>query len=216
MDTRRRRLLPSAPILDNTGPRNTLFPTQALVISLARSGRIQQFNQNNNFNGTTTVIDAVDGLLLGEPKVPSMKRGDVGCLLSHKKALELAKESGWDCVIVFEDDVTFPSDFNERLHQCMAELPENWDLFWGGGKDNTPAIPYSNNLKQLTGSWGTFMYVIRNTVYDYFIDVFSEEYQSSDEYFRRNHLKFNSFRASVDLVQHIHGPSDRITINQGI
>lgn len=198
----------------NTVPRNTEFPIHALVINLPRSTeRLAKFQASNNFNGTTEVIEAVDGSLL-TPKVPSMKFGDAGCLLSHKKALEFARDNGWSMALILEDDVIFPVDFNERLRQCMSELPENWDLFWGGGKDNTPSIPYSPNLKRLTGSWGTFCYVIRNTVYQKFIDIFAEEFQSSDEYFRREHESLQSYRSTTDLVQHIWGASDRIVINQ--
>ena len=198
----------------NEAPRNTEFPEHALVINLPRSTeRLAKFKASNNFTGTTEVLEAVDGTL-HTPKVPSMKFGDVGCLLSHKKALEHARDSGWSMALIFEDDVIFPPDFNERLRQCMSELPADWELFWGGGKDNTPSIPYSPNLKRLTGSWGTFMYVIRNTVYQKFIEIFSEEFQSSDEYYRREHQSLQSYRASTDLVQHIWGASDRIVINQ--
>ena len=216
MDSRRRRAIPpdtSRAQQFKSQPKNTLYPEHSLVISLARSNRIEAFNLSNNFNGTTEVIDAVDGLLLGEPKVPSMKRGDVGCLLSHKKALEHARDKSYPLVMIFEDDITFPPDFNERLKEAMRELPENWHLLWLGGKDNEPSLPYSNTLKILNGSWGTFAYTIKQELYQYFIDTFAEEMQSSDEYFRRNHAKFNSFRTVHELVTHIGGVSDRLVIN---
>jgi|GEM_PF-3661508 len=203
IDRHRRRVLEPAPISDNTGPRNILVPEHALVISLARSGRIEAFNRTNNFNGITEVIDAVDGEMIQDPlKVPSMNYGALGCLRSHRIALEYAKAKGWEMVLIFEDDAQPVEGFNEKLEEVMKELPEDWDMLWLGGKDNTPPAPYTERLKQLTGSWGTYGIIIRNTVYNFFIEQFKEEHQSSDEYYRRNHLKFKSFRTSVDLVLH--------------
>lgn len=195
-------------------PFNHSYPEHALVISLQRSNRIAGFMATNTFDGTTEVINAVDGLLLPPPKVPSMKQGDVGCLLSHQKALQYAKAQGWDSVLIFEDDAKPVADFNRKLKEAMSQLPANWDMLWLGGKDNTLPLSYSPKLKLLTGSWGTYGYVIRSTVYDFFINQFEEQFQSSDEYYRRKHSEFNCFRTEQDLVHHIIGTSDRITINK--
>jgi len=214
IDRHRRRVLEPALISDNTGPRNTLLPEHALVISLARSGRIEAFNRTNNFNGITEAIDAVDGKLIQEPlKVPSMNYGALGCLRSHRIALEYAKLKGWEMVLILEDDAQPVEGFNEKLADAMRELPEDFDMLWLGGNNNTPPAPYSPLLKQLTGSWGTYGMVIRNTVYDFFIEQFKEEYQSSDEYYRRYHLKFKSFRTSVDLVNHTGDVSEIMKVN---
>lgn len=198
--------------------RNTLLPKNALVINLPKSTeRLAYFNEHNSFNGVTEVIEAVDGLTL--PKVPEgvpLRQGSLGCLLSHKKALEYAKEKGYPCVIVFEDDADLRPTFNEDLKAAMLELPESWDLLWLAGMDaiGSPSYPYSEHLKRLNGSWGTFGYVIHSNVYDYFIDVFSEQKRSSDDYFRINHPRFASFRTAQSIIGHKGSKSDRTEIDR--
>lgn len=196
-------------------PLNTLFPEHALVISLPRSkDRLDKFLAQNTFSGTMKVIEAVDGKTL-PPTVPWMKPGDLGCLKSHQNALIYARDKKWPCVMIFEDDVIFVENFNEKIKAAMKELPANWDLMWLGGNNNTPPISYSSKLKVLTGSWGTFGMVIRNTVYDYFIEQFGGQERSSDDYYRIGHSKFVSFRSAENLVIHVGGVSDRLLINHG-
>lgn len=213
---------PTSPLINlrpiniaSTG-KNSLFVQNALVIGLVKSyeTRLKKFLSSNKFNGNLEVIEAVDGSLL--PKVEEgipLNQGDLGCLLSHIKALQYAKSKNWNCVMIFEDDAVFVPDFNEKLTICMNELPANWDMLWLGGSDYRMPYPYSKNLNRLVASWGTFGYVIRDTVYDYFINIMSEQKLSSDDYFRRNHSKFLSFKTVERLVNHSGGVSDRQTVN---
>lgn len=199
-------------------PLNTEMLQHALVISLPRSkDRLDKFLAQNTFGGTMEVIEAVDGSLL--PKVPEgvpLRQGDLGCLLSHKKALEYARDEGWDMVLILEDDASFVADFNNKLNQAMRELPETWDMLWIGGNDahGQESFPYSANLKVNNGMWGTYGIIIREWVYDYFIELFAEEKRSSDDYYRINHARFRLFRTRDNLVKHAGGRSDRIVINK--
>lgn len=202
--------IPNAVLLQE--PLNTQIPQNALVINLPKSiDRLENFMRNNSFNGVTYVISAIDGLTL--PKVPEgvpLRQGSLGCLLSHKKALEYALENNYSSVIIFEDDAQLIPTFNDELKRAMLELPQNWDLLWLAGNDDTPSYPYSKNLKRLNGSWGTYAYVINRNVYEYFIELFSEQKKSSDDYYRINHPRFNSFRTVIPLAKHAGFVSDRI------
>lgn len=221
IDQRRRRWVPASttqmPIITRT-PNNKSLPQHALVINLPESTeRLAAFKKNNHFKGDMTVLWAVDGKK--EPPVPKgipLHPGDLGCLLSHKAALEHARDEGWDMVVIFEDDAIMVPDFDVKLRQAMAELPDGWDMLWLGGSDNrkTPSEPYSKHLKRLKGSWGTYGYIIREWCYDYFINLFSEKKRSSDDYFRVNHARFRSFRTVENLVRHTSvATSDRLRIN---
>lgn len=196
-------------------PLNELFPQHALVVNLKRcEDRLKMFQANNKFEGTTEIIEAIDGLEIEQPKVAWMKRGDLATLRSHKKALQCAKDKGWECVLIFEDDISQPVGFNATLKQCMSELPYNWDCLWMGGAMRTKSYDYSPRLKLMTGRWGCFAMVIRNTMYDFLIGEYSKEEQSSDTYCSAYHAQFNSFETNPLLITHIGHVSERVKVNQ--
>lgn len=67
-----------------------------------------------------------------------------GCVLSHRKALETARDAGWGMVLVLEDDVTFTAalrEISERLGSALASC--EWDLCYLGYTDPSP--PWSNS-----------------------------------------------------------------------
>ena len=61
------------------------------------------------------------------------KRGWTGCGLSYKFIMKKAKEQNMDNILVCEDDVYFPNDFEQRFEACMKYLENNkdWDVFQG-------------------------------------------------------------------------------------
>lgn len=60
-------------------------------------------------------------------------RGWTGCGLSYKFIMKKAQEQGLEQILVCEDDVFFPEDFEERFTACQKYLSkcENWDIFQG-------------------------------------------------------------------------------------
>jgi GR25 family glycosyltransferase involved in LPS biosynthesis len=61
------------------------------------------------------------------------KRG--GCVLSHRRALELARDRGWKRVLVLEDDVEFCSDFLSSVNElglAMSDSSFDWDVIYLG------------------------------------------------------------------------------------
>lgn len=59
----------------------------------------------------------------------------LGCWLSHERIIQAAidRDDGED-LMVFEDDVVFCSDFQNRLSYIKSFLSKNeWDVFWLGG-----------------------------------------------------------------------------------
>lgn len=60
-------------------------------------------------------------------------RGWTGCGLSYKFIMKKAQEQGIDKILVCEDDVFFPDDFEERFAHCSEYLAKHkdWDIFQG-------------------------------------------------------------------------------------
>ncbi len=61
------------------------------------------------------------------------KRGWTGCGLSYKFIMKKAQEQGLESVVVCEDDVFFPPDFEQRWNTSQEYLAEHgdWDIFQG-------------------------------------------------------------------------------------
>ena len=59
--------------------------------------------------------------------------GEFGCWMSHGKTIVTAIASGAENVLILEDDVVFVDDVHEVLSQSIADLPDDWDIFFLGG-----------------------------------------------------------------------------------
>lgn len=60
-------------------------------------------------------------------------RGWTGCGLSYKFIMKKAKEQGFSDILICEDDVLFPEDFEARFSNVMQYLDahNDWDVFQG-------------------------------------------------------------------------------------
>jgi GR25 family glycosyltransferase involved in LPS biosynthesis len=70
-------------------------------------------------------------------RVEAIKRKDgwKGCSLSHKKAVQLAKERNYPWVLILEDDCFFVDGWKERFTELLPLLWERraeWEVFSGG------------------------------------------------------------------------------------
>lgn len=67
--------------------------------------------------------------------VPGLRhlRGWIGCGMSYKMMIKRAQDLGMERVMICEDDVIFPEDFETRLAEIEAYLAscKRWDLFSG-------------------------------------------------------------------------------------
>jgi hypothetical protein len=123
---------------------------------------------------------AVDGsktpIPLNWPESP----GAYGCLQSHLSVVRKARAEGRESVLIFEDDVLFDDRFHQRFRERVRNLPENWDMLFFGCLHHDPPVPVASGIGRLRGSFSTFMYVVRRTVYDAFIRLNSRAKQAVD------------------------------------
>lgn len=73
-----------------------------------------------------------------------MMVGAIGCSMSHislwKEAMKHKKN-----ILVFEDDIKIPKNFNKKLTIYLDQLPSEWDILYLGAS-NINGKKYSNNL----------------------------------------------------------------------
>ena len=72
-----------------------------------------------------------------------LSSGHFGCLLSHIKVIEMAKENKYERIIILEDDVNFEKNFNSIIKSI--KLPK-FDILYLGG--------ITNRIKLFFEDWG--------------------------------------------------------------
>lgn len=101
-----------------------------------------------------TVVNAVDGQLLTDDELKRlgvklmpgykdpyhkrpMKRGEIGCFLSHYNVWKEVVKKNYDIAMILEDDVRFEPFFTRKMIYLIEELkrlPFQWDLVYLGRK----------------------------------------------------------------------------------
>jgi hypothetical protein len=90
--------------------------------------------------------------------------GKLGCGLSHlnvvRKILD-SKQPG----LIFEDDASFPKDFDATLRKQWRTLPGDWNIVrLGCGVDKGSRLRINEDWTQIgTGWWGQWCYGIRDS-----------------------------------------------------
>jgi SAM-dependent methyltransferase len=108
-------------------------------------------------------FQAFDGprLQLTSAKPGWVRRGAVGCYLSHLALLKQAQARRQPCLVV-EDDLVVADDFLPELDACVRELPEDWEalLLSGGEHQQRPRVLGPHHAR-LVATWGTSMAFFR-------------------------------------------------------
>lgn len=107
--------------------------------------------------------------------------GALGCLLSHLSIIKNAKNKGYKRILVFEDDVVFSKDFNERILEIRNV---DWKmLYLGASQFDWNSINPKNGFYSCKKTLGTFAYCIDSSIYDDLIVLLSPKVKSVDNYF---------------------------------
>jgi GR25 family glycosyltransferase involved in LPS biosynthesis len=109
------------------------------------------------------------------------ENGAIGCFLSFKKCIKIAKENNMKYIIILEDDCLPMNNFENRLKKLLTYLEsnDNWDIFLGGVKkcnkvfNKTPIL--DENLYYISKSHSAHLFICNNTLYDTFLEV--DEFQ---------------------------------------
>lgn len=81
--------------------------------------------------------------------------GTRGCFLSHLGVLRMARDGGWDRVMILEDDLDFAGDIAARLPVVLRGLEgRDWSLFYGGWGEVPAGQRVAEGLVQLDPAAG--------------------------------------------------------------
>ena len=93
--------------------------------------------------------------------------GAIGCSMSHMRCIQIAKERGWDHVLICEDDVLFTNVplFLTQLATFMATVP-TWDVVLLAGNNIPPFTVVNDACIQVGSCQTTTAYIVRAHYYD--------------------------------------------------
>jgi len=150
-----------------------LFPHKVCINLERRLERWRHMQDKFYQHGIHSVrrFAAVDGETLAIPASWPGTPGAYGCLLSHVEVVREARQRGLPSILIFEDDVVFDEDFEKKFGDHIQQLPADWDMLFFGALHKDELIKVSDNIGRITQSNSTYACVLRDTVYDAFIEL---------------------------------------------
>ena len=181
-------------------------------------------------------IPAVNGMELpGYGRPPWFRNGKrdkcwagrAGCTLSHRKAIEHARDMGWNSVLILEDDIQLGESFEAGVKSFLAgsaASPNPWNAcFLGLSQQVGPSLRLHNlddarAIYQIFGCTGTFAYLLKRDSFDWLLanlptaaSVWSwvAKHRAIDRWYARNLSRRFTVRAvSPSLIGHYSSFSD--------
>lgn len=112
----------------------------------------------------------IAGLVRRIPAVDTPEDHHIGCALSHRRALELARRENLDSVLVIEDDAVFLHGAVWVMRRSVRELADQaWNLFYLGAFDQGrrfPLVEGCTYLEAVRGVTTTHALAYHHRVYD--------------------------------------------------
>jgi len=105
-----------------------------------------------------------------------MKKGHIGCTLSHIKCLELAIKNDWDYVFICEDDIVFtkPNLLLKNIRRFSKNPDIQWDVLIIGGNNCPPFQQITDYCIKVANCQTTTGYIVKKAYYQKLLDNFKE------------------------------------------
>lgn len=174
---------------------NDFFPHKVCINLDRRSDRWERMRARFAEHNIEQVVrfPALDGKSLDIPATWDDFPGAYGCLRSHLKVVEQAREEARPSVLIFEDDAVLAPQFSTRFAEYINQVPEDWDMILFGGIHGEPPEGVSPNVTRVRHSLSTYTYALHHTIYDDFIDLNRRAQTLLDQNTRSLQKKFNSY-----------------------
>jgi GR25 family glycosyltransferase involved in LPS biosynthesis len=146
------------------------------MISRLKEENITRYKFIEAFDGLEPEINNQFIQLKNEKNLKIVTPGHFACLLSHIKAIKIARKKGYDSIMILEDDVFFEKDFVSKLNNLI--LPDFDFLYLGGIMSKKKVFPNRwafFNSNRIMGAYG---YIVKSSIYDIII----KELEKLEEY----------------------------------
>lgn len=102
----------------------------------------------------------------------NFQKGALGCLLSHLKAIEDAKENGYKNILVLEDDILINSVFWKK-YKLIEQSISDYDFLYLGKKQLNMGNPNRPFYKPNIYTFASHAWLIKSNMYDILIDTYT-------------------------------------------
>ena len=132
------------------------------------------------------IIKGIDGQKL-EIDLPEKRKNEIGCLRSHLSVINDAIEKDYDKIAIFEDDIIFCDDFNNRFEYYIKNVPDDWDIMYFGNNIPVMLNPISMVKEMIYRVWkskGCFAMILnnKNGLFQKILDVSKDEDKTIDSH----------------------------------
>jgi len=161
---------------------NQVFPDKVCINLDRRIERWRHMQQKFQRHGIDAVqrFVAIDGETSTIPTSWPGTPGAYGCLRSHVEVVREARRLGLSSILIFEDDVVFDDQFEQKFSDAIRQLPADWDMLFFGALHKDELIKVSDNIGRITQSNSTYACALRDTVFDAFIELNSKDNEVLD------------------------------------
>lgn len=158
------------------GTVNEAFPHKVCINLDRRPERWQNMQRKFAQHRIRSVqrFSALDGDRLKLPANWVHTPGAYGCLLSHLQVVREARRLGMSSVLIFEDDVVFADQLERKFSATIEQLPPDWDMLFFGAIHRDEPMKVTDNIARITQAYSTYAYVLRDTIFDDFIELNSK------------------------------------------
>lgn len=155
--------------------------------------------------------------------------GVAGCIISHRRAIETAKQRGWRNVLVLEDDVEFVKSpaAADALRRTLETLSGKYMLYLGYSRPNPYGTPVMNTeehtLWKVDGVLSTYAYLVSAPLYDDLLERMPDErtvwewtarHRAIDTFYRDIAARLRGvsiYAVLPDIVNHVDGAVSSIS-----
>ena len=189
---------------------NDFFPYKVCINLDTRPDRWARAKERFARHHLNDVIrfPAVDGARLEPPDGWNDVPGALGCLHSHLSVVGEARKRRAPTVLIFEDDVDFDEQLNEKFFKCAGQIPSDWDMILLGGSHWEEPVRWSDNIFKATSTAATHAYALKQTIYDAFIALNGEALHPVDVNNTLLQRDFNCYCLMPHLAWQEEGYSD--------
>ena len=102
------------------------------------------------------------------------EHGAIGCSKSHIECLRIAKNSGWDHVLIFEDDahLIHPEILVHQVNSFLSRFHDNWDVLLLSGNNFPPFKIEAPDCFRVANCQVATCYLVCSRYYDTLLENF--------------------------------------------
>lgn len=104
------------------------------------------------------------------------ENGAIGCTKSHIECIRIAKNNGWDHVLIFEDDalIIHPEVLVHQVSSFLSRFRDEWDVVLFSGNNYPPFKIEAPDCFQIANCQTTGCYLVCSRYYDTLLCNFEE------------------------------------------